>query len=509
MLFQPFLKKARFAFAISIFLGATWADGLSAGPAANQASAQINAQVAQFAAQPVKVTATTEAPAVVGTTSQIQIGLLNADSKPVPAKGDSEYEVSITPPSGSAITQKVLIKAGENMTQVPFSPSRPGVTSITVRPLAEGVRAESTMIVVRPPVYGKVAKGGKTKTPIGLLRSPDNNDSKSESYWATEQSQPKFQTVALALPAPESEFQPDGGGQPAQPAPMLHIFVDNIAGAHYATGKDAAVISAIYDSPDYSAAPTDIRIFFNMTTGALDPGLPLVILKGTFKGSAHLTSTSPADVHVTFTSSSPQLPSQGDTDFVIHFVPPIVQFYVPNQLSIVDNPTVTADFFDEHGVEMSTAQSYQVSLHSEQSKLKISPNPFQPPSGHADLFPTSVGSDTLDATVTYYPIQKLTIVITGWLVLGLCIAGGLAGGLAAYNKFQGSWKWRIFLGILGGAALCWLYVYLALPSITSNIAHNTISVFFIALIGGYGGTYTLDKVAQKFGIGGPKPAQPA
>jgi hypothetical protein len=85
------------------------------------------------------------------------------------------------------------------------------------------------------------------------------------------------------------------------------------------------------------------------------------------------------------------------------------------------------------------------------------------------------------------------------MILGLCLGGGLAGGLAAYNKFKGSWIWRIFLGILGGAVLCWLYVYLALPNVEANIAHNTLSVFFVALLGGYGGTSILDFAAKKFG----------
>lgn len=76
----------------------------------------------------------------------------------------------------------------------------------------------------------------------------------------------------------------------------------------------------------------------------------------------------------------------------------------------------------------------------------------------------------------------------------------MAGGLAAYNKFKGSWLWRIFLGILGGAVLCWLYLYLALPNVDAGIAHNTVSVFFVALIGGYMRTTVLDFAATKLGL---------
>jgi hypothetical protein len=495
MILKPLTTKVHFAFAISLFL---LGGGPSARQASGQASAQMNAQVIRFAAQPVKVSAKTVAPATVGTKSEIQIGLLNADNLPVPAQGDWQYEVSITPPSGDPTKQFVWIKKGQNTAQIDYSPSQAGVTSISVRPLEEGVRGDKTLIVVRPP--GKALNTRKATRPQGSLIWPDRTNAR-ERFWTADTLRLQYRTVAVSLAPPAPGPGPAKGGQPTKLSPILHVYVDNIADAHYANGKDSAVISAIYDSPDFSAAPSDIHLFFNLSTGALDPPIPLQIPKGAFKGEADLTSTSPADVHVTFTRSNPQFPTEGDTDFIVHFVPPIVQLNVPNKLSIVDNPSVTADFFDEHGIEMPIGQNYQISLRSEQLKLRFTPDSFQPPMGHAALFPTSVGSDTIDATLPHYPLQKLTIVITGWLVLGLCLGGGVAGGLAAHDKFKGSWLWRIFLGILGGAVLCWLYIYLALPSINVNIAHNTFSVFFVALLGGYGGTSTLDFAAKKLNLG--------
>ena len=120
------------------------------------------------------------------------------------------------------------------------------------------------------------------------------------------------------------------------------------------------------------------------------------------------------------------------------------------------------------------------------------------------LFPTWLGTDTIEAVVANYKPEPIKVVITGWLVLGLCVAGGVAGGLAAFKKFKDSWPWRMFSGILGGAVLCWLYVYLGLPNIDANIAHNTFSVFFVAAIGGYGGTAVLDWAVQKFSPTGAK-----
>ncbi len=97
-----------------------------------------------------------------------------------------------------------------------------------------------------------------------------------------------------------------------------------------------------------------------------------------------------------------------------------------------------------------------MTLRCKQSKLRFTPQSFevQPasPTGSAVLFPVWFGSDTVEAVVANYSPEPLTIVITGWLV------------------------------------------------INTNIAHNTFSVFFVALIGGYMGTAALDLVANKLGF---------
>ena len=54
------------------------------------------------------------------------------------------------------------------------------------------------------------------------------------------------------------------------------------------------------------------------------------------------------------------------------------------------------------------------------------------------LFPVSWGSDTIQAFVANYTVQPLATVLTGWMILALYLAGGVAGGLAAYNKLKGS-----------------------------------------------------------------------
>ena len=122
--------------------------------------------------------------------------------------------------------------------------------------------------------------------------------------------------------------------------------------------------------------------------------------------------------------------------------------------------------------------------------------------------PMAFGTETIEAVVANYKPEPLKVVITGWSVLGLCIAGGLAGGLLAFMQFRDSWAWRIFAGILSGAVLCWLYVVVGLPFIDLNIAHNTFSVFFVAAIGGYAGKAVFDMAVRKFIPSGAKAATP-
>jgi hypothetical protein len=283
----------------------------------------------------------------------------------------------------------------------------------------------------------------------------------------------------------------------------LHISLSDPGGTYHANGTDAAVITVVFESPDSSPAPVDIHIWFKWTNGSLNPPQPLQIKKGTFSATTQLNSSSPAEIRLTFVNSSPAYQAQGDTDVVLHFVPMGAALIGPQQLSVVDNTPVMLVFYDGNQNPVAPGKNWSVTLRSTQSKLHFTPASFEvqaaSPSGSTLLFPVSWGSDTVEAVVANYSIKPLTLVITGWMILGLCLAGGVAGGLAAYNKLKGSWMWRIFLGILGGGILCWLYVYLALPNVEANIAHNTFSVFFVALLGGYGGISVLDFAAKKLG----------
>jgi hypothetical protein len=95
----------------------------------------------------------------------------------------------------------------------------------------------------------------------------------------------------------------------------------------------------------------------------------------------------------------------------------------------------------------------------------------------------------------------VVVEVTVWLVLVLCLLGGVVGGIAAKDKLKGSIAWRAFVGIVGSIVLVWLCVFAVLPKTHSVVAHNLVSVLVVGLIGGYLGTQALDIAAKRLPVG--------
>jgi hypothetical protein len=476
----------------------SWA---SAQKLPSEYNAQIKQQAALAAAQPAKVSAKLIATEIlVGSNAEVEITLLNAENLPVAAKQDWHCEVSIHYRSGKSSTQTTWIKKGEASGNFEFVAAEAGLVTLNVSPMSGGLRPDKLTIIVRP-----------TQAPSKKKKSvPANSALPSIRTYPTalsirtggQSAGLKLASLALAAAPNGSSQNPQIQGATTKKAAVLHLSVSDVGGNYFANGRDAAVITAVYEGADLSPAPADIHVWFHWADGYLDPQ-PLQILKGAYSGTTKVTSLRPADVQVNFVSSTPSYEAQGDTQFTVHFVPPMAVLIGPEKLSVVDNSPVMIVFLDAQNNPVAPGKNWAVTLRSHQSKLHFAPQSFEvqgtSPSGTSALFPVALGSDTVEAVMANYQLQSRAIVITGWLVLALCLGGGLAGGLAAYNKFRGSWLWRIFLGILGGAVLSWLYVYLALPNVSSNLAHNTFSVFFVSVLGGYLGTTVLDIAAKRFG----------
>lgn len=501
--------------AIAAFFGAS----LLAAPLPPQLSKQQREQVRQqsmdFASQPARVSvkALTQG-TKVGETSRLEITLMTPNDEPIAAKEDQALEVSLTSPSGKVSTKDLTIKKGQSSAPFEFLANEHGLTSVTVRSKAGGIRPDKTDVLTVPTAGPKrPGKIAKTKSSSKLFALPNGFDSLVRVMGTADSRSARFQLAGFSSPTilrPKALIQQNDSAQ-SNNSPEIHIQVNDTGSDFFANGKNAAVISAYFESPNGTPAPRDIHIWFTWTNGQLDPR-PLRIAKGEFSGEAHLTSHWPATVHVRFVSISPSYDVKGDKEFDLRFVPPGFAIVGPERLSVVDSEPIMVVFSNEQGVPIVTGADWKVTLHSTQSKLRFVPGLVEVKNdsalGATSLFPLSVGHDKIEAIVPDYQPKPLEIVITGWFVLFTCIVGGLAGGLAAYGTLHGSFWWRLFFGVLGGLILSWLYIYLALPKVDINVAHNPFSVMFVSIIGGYLGITVLDFAAGQFRLKPPVPPAP-
>jgi len=459
-----------------------------------QYQAQIDQQASLATAQAAKIVAKLLTSDIhAGSTVQVQIALINMENKAITARDDWKCDVSIRFPSGKTVDQVAWIKKNGLSGQFEFTADEPGLVSVFVRPVSKEIRGDKLDVIVQAP---KRPAGKKSSASIQPTLPLPTADIEIEPNCSVKNSA-GFKLARFESPQ-NSEPHSAGGKR----KPVLHISAGDVGGTYFANGQDAATISAIYESPDLSPAPGDIHVWFHWVNGTLD-AQPLLIKKDAFSGVTHLTSVRPGDVRLNFVSSTPPYQVEGDTDITAHFVPPFVALLGPDKLSIIDNSPVMVVFLDGQKNPIAPGKKWAVTLHSKESKLHFGPESFEipgnSPMGSAQLLPVSWGNDTVEAVVADYSPQPLPVAVTGWMVVGLCLGGGIAGGLAAFNKFKGSWYWRVFLGILGGAVLTWMYVFLALPNVGVGLAHSVVSALFVSVIGGYLGTTVLDLAAKKFG----------
>ena len=93
---------------------------------------------------------------------------------------------------------------------------------------------------------------------------------------------------------------------------------------------------------------------------------------------------------------------------------------------------------------------------------------------------------------------NLQVQVVGAIVIGVCLAGGLFGGLVLFFASGGSIYSRLIVGVAAGIVLSWAYVFGLLPKVDSVVAHNYISVFVVSILGGYLGIKVFDLVLERF-----------
>lgn len=464
-----------------------------------QAREQINRQAAYIAEQPVKISAKLLTPsAVVGSKLRGEVTVLNADNVPITAKEDWPCEMTIRYATGESASETVVIKKGHSSAPFEFPAKGPGLVTITARPLAKAVRSDRIDAIAQP--AEKTDKKKVARRKVSSLRPLRENPAAEPAGIGV--GMVRLQMARFAVPAQGPGPTPTTDTHDASPqtAPVLHISLNDPNGNYRANGIDAAVISVLYESPNQAPAPAEIHVWFHWTAGVLD-AQPVRIAKGSFSVAAQLTSKWPGDVKLNFVNSWPAYKAEGDTDCTIHFVPPGAALVGPEKLSVVDSTPIMVVFYNADKTPVAPGRNWPVTLRSTQSKVQFTLPSFEvqaaSPVGSTQVFPVSWGSDTVEAVIEDYTLQPLRIIISVWLVLGLCLIGGALGGVGAYLQSKDSWIRRIFFGVVGGALLCWLYVYLGLPYLKVNIAHNTFSVLFVGIIGGYAGAKILDAAVKQ------------
>lgn len=491
-------RSTRILFSLTILLPVPALAQLS-----QQDQVRIREMAQSLASQPSRIVLKPAAQGVpVGQTSQMEVTLVDADSKPVTAREDETIAVQVKSPSGRTTNANVVIPKGQSSVALPVSTDAAGLATVSAQPTKTAIRPGNVSVLFVPSAKKAAAptKAGK-KSSSNLLPvtipsqdrlTPDNTDGVIELAALVA---PLYGRTAAQL-----------GPVNATASPQIYISVDDVDTNYIANGSDRFQISAYFESPYNSAAPQNIDLWFENDRGSLNPN-HLTIAKGAYTGTTNLTSTWPCDVNVRFDSSTPTYQVLGKTQFKVKFVPLNVLIVGPAQFSVIDDPMINVLFVDDNG-PVPPGREWTVELGAMHSRLNFNPTTVKFDGDAAFesvvLSPKSVGADSIQMITTGYKPVPLDIMITWKAILAICLAGGIIGGLAAYEQLKGSLVLRVFFGVLGGALLSWVYVFLALPVLAEgntigNIAHNTISAFFISLIGGYLGIRVLDLIAHRFG----------
>jgi hypothetical protein len=423
-----------------------------------------------------------------GQVVRIEVTLRDQHDEVVPSPNATEIEISETDPNNKISTQKVNFNRGEEIQYFEFTANEPGLYRIVAR--EAHLRPGSYFVLV-----GRVAHHSAHGSPLvpGIFRA------------AVERSG-ELRPVALRWASAQS---PDAqtGNPPPSSSPQLMFLVPDGGHEFLADGVDPALLQVFYMSPDGSGAPTDIKVWLSWSNGVLDPK-PLIIRKGETWGEANLRSKWPVDAQVKIISSSPPYPVVGTTEYAVKFGPPIygVAAVVPENLPLVDTGTVTAQLLGPNNVPVNADKSIPVTFELNSSKIRLASASkeveIQKGSSAVSilLVPMEIGEAQLKVSIPDRPTATYPVRVTGLVVILLCLAGGIIGGLCAFDAFKGSLFWRIFLGVVGGAVLTWIYVFVGLPQTTWAIAHSVISALFVSIVGGYMGLQVLDFAAKGMGL---------
>lgn len=494
------------------------------GQQANPAPNPMRGLAVRAAGRPMKLDVEPlENTAHVGDKILVQVNLLDANNQLAKWNHASEIEVVVTGPSGNAKPYAVTVPAKETGAKVTIDATELGLANLQARDKEGTLLPGGNSILIR-----RVKTANRPKKMSFVRRQSAHFfgwENRGGADWSganrgtANLGGARLLTVAARLGGERFSYldgpntygwQTPGGAAPgagAHVAPELLLTNSSGKDEILADGKDFARIQVFYMDPDGGAAPADIKLWLTWSNGTVDTQ-PLVIKKGDIVAEAHWTSMSPVSAKISLVASAPGFQIANKNELAVSFVPAIYGIGIagpnPLQLSLIDCEPVFAQFFDHEGRTVQTSRLRDVTFISSNPSLHLDPSKSEVPANGSSasiyLVPTWSGTANLDIWTPGYDHQTVVVKVTMWLVLLLCLAGGIVGGVAAWDALKGAIGWRVFVGILGGIVLVWISVYAVLPKTHSIIAHNLVSVFVVAVVGGFGGTRVLDFAGKKLGF---------
>lgn len=475
----------------------------------SQAQSQMRQMATRAAAGPIKLDVQPEsATAVLNSSVSIKVFMRNADNQPATWGRPCELTLEVTFPSKNVVRQEFVIPAGQSVRAVAFAASEYGVAHIRVREKSDSLLSAGNTVFV----YSQARKHGKSAAKKTIPHGASLKDLHAEPKdrprltLASWKSAPR----GKAFPEPQDSSAAAAAPSPSEPPTTPQLLLVNSTGKDeiLADSKDFARVSVYYMAPDGKGAPSSIVLWMSWSNGMFSPQ-PLIIHKGQLAAEGKLVSGSPVEATITLVSSAPKVPIQGSATMKLLFSPPIYGFGPATsesvvRMSLIDREPLVGCFFDDQGRCIQTDRKRHVNVSSTNPSLHVDPDSMDISAndGTATFYlePTWCGTASLDMWTPGHNKQRIAIEISLWLVVTLCLIGGVAGGIAARDTLRGSIGWRCFIGIVGAIVLVWLCVFTVVPQTHSMIAHSLISVLVVGIVGGYAGTRVLDFAAKKLGV---------
>jgi hypothetical protein len=474
--------------------------------ASSQAQSQMRLRASRAAAGPIKLDIEPgTSSAIINSNVPLTISMRNADNQPATWAQPCTVSLEITFPSKKVQKLSVVIPLGRSSVPANFLASEYGVVQLRVIESTNSLSPSgNTVFIVPPPKSGKYA-------PVTALPHDANGQELTRAVHAP----PRLVLASWRLSSPEpppQDIGPTTAPTPAPPilppTPQLILVKADGKDEVLADGKDFARIAIYYMGPVDNRAPADITILLKATRGTFTPQ-SMIIHKGHSTAATQLVSSTVGNSVVSIVQSSPNYAVTGDSSLTVSFVPAIIGFGPATsepvvKMSLIDREPLVGCFFDAQGQCIQTDRKTEVHFHPISSSLYVNQDTFNldPNASGATAYlqPTWHGTTSVEMWMPNHPRQSITVQISIWLVLTLCLVGGAIGGLVAQHTSGGSFLWRPIIGVVAGIVLVWGCVYAVVLQTSSVFAHSLIGVFVVGILGGFGGTRVLDGFLKKFGI---------